>query len=453
MDPNDCLDILGQQPFLNIYTQLSLIFPVTSPSSHADIIDTLTAGLERLAENLPWVAGQVTIGDPGDGAPGSFRIVPLGGIPSLAIRDLRRDSSAPTMDSLRRAGFPFRMLDEALVAPQPTLPGGVAGSGPEPTPVFAVQVNFIAGGLILTCVAQHQTMDLTGQCQVMSLLSRICRGENLTSSEIADANPTRRGRIPLLGDTYTPGHGLDFQVAKPLASPPASDESPATAAWAYFAFSPESLAAIKLLAMENAATPPGFVSTDDALTAFIWQSVARVRGQRLRFDAKSTLGRAVDVRRHLGVPQTYPGMLQNLAYKTHTLQELARMPLGNVASELRLAVDPSTSQLAYTTRALATMIERVEDKSTVSLTAGIDPSTDLLLSSWTNPGFYNMDFGLGLGKPEAVRRPCFVPVEGLGYFMPRLGRGQIVVAICLRAKDLQGLQDDTEFSRYTTYIG
>jgi hypothetical protein len=453
MEDDDCLDILGQQPFLNIYTQLSLVFPLLNPSSHGNIINTLVAGLGRLAKDVPWVAGQVTNRNGIDGGTGSFRVVPLSSTPGLTIRDLRHDESAPTMDGLRRARFPFRMLDEALIAPQKTLQEGIAGAGPDPTPVFAVQATFITGGLVLTFVTQHQTMDMTGQRQVMSLLSRLCRGDKLTESEIADANPTRRGRIPLLDESEFPRPGLGLQAAKAPASKPASDNAPASATWAYFAFSSESLATLKHLAMEDVAAPR-FVSTDDTLTAFVWQSVGRVRLQRIASDTMSTLGRAVDVRRYLRVSETSPGMVQHQAFHAHTLQDLAQMPLGAVASELRAAVDPGTSQLAYTTRALATMIDRAGDNSASSLTAGVDPSfADVLISSWANPSFWRMDFGLGLGTPEAVRRPCFVPVEGLCYLMPKSPKGEIAVAVCLRDEDLLQLRCDREFSNYAVYIG
>ncbi|KAL2126542.1 hypothetical protein VTI74DRAFT_713 [Chaetomium olivicolor] len=441
MDADDCLDILGQQPFLNVYTQLSLIYPVANPSSHEAIIKTLNDGLLRMAEHLPWVAGQVVRGDP------DFRIIPFSAMPSLTVRDLRDEQSAPTMDDLRQARFPFRMLHENLVAPRKTIPGGIAGSGPDPTPVFAMQANFVTGGLILTFVTHHQTMDFTGQRQVMSLLSRLCRGEQLTDVEILDANPTRRGRIQLLGDSYDPALEADVQYLKPGPVP----DAPAPATWKYFSFSAGSLATIKRLALENMTTPPGFVSTDDALTAFIWQSVARVRLVRLGPSTRSLLGRAVDLRRYLGFPATYPGMVQTMAYHHHSFQELVDMPLGSIASQLRLAVEPSTSTLAYTARMLATMIDRAKHK----IPEGGTPqtATGLAVSSWTNPAFYTMDFGLDLGNPEAVRRPAFDEVESLVYLMPKTPEGEIVVGICLREDDMTELRSDTNFSSHATYIG
>ncbi|KAJ4295795.1 hypothetical protein N0V88_004497 [Collariella sp. IMI 366227] len=432
----DICDILGQQPFLNVYTQLSLIFPIADPSLHRIIIKTLRDGLSRLAELLPWVAGQVTF----DSGSSEFRVAPLGVAPSLIIRDLRDDESAPTFKDLRQARFPFRMLNEKLVAPEMTIPG-------RPNPVFAVQANFITGGLILTFVGHHQTMDLVGQRRVMSLLSRLCRGEQLTDAEILDANPTRRGRIPLLEDSCSPAQEDDCRYLKP--DPVHNPLVPAR--WEYFAFSAESLAALKRAALENANSPPGFVSTNDSLTAFLWQSVARVRLLRLRPDTNSPLGRAVDLRRYLGFPPTYPGMVQTLTYHSHTLQELADMPLGTIASQLRLAVDPSTAELAYTARTLATMIERSNHK--IPNCGTPETTTGLAISSWADPGFYTMNFGLALGNPEAVRRPAFTEVQSLVYLMPKTPEGEIMVGLCLREDDVANLRADHDFAGHSTFIG
>ncbi len=107
-DGDNCLDILGQQPALYTYTRLSLIYPVPDPPPRGDIVDTLTTGLGRLAENLPWVAGRANKGNSCHGGLSSVQIVPFGSAPSLTVRDPRQDESAPTMSSLRGARFPFR---------------------------------------------------------------------------------------------------------------------------------------------------------------------------------------------------------------------------------------------------------------------------------------------------------------------------------------------------------
>ena len=145
--------------------------------------------------------------------------------------------------------------------------------------------------------------------------------------------------------------------------------------------------------------------------------------------------------------------MSNMTFHTSTLQQLVEEPLGGVASQLRAAVDPVTSNLAHKTRALATLLDRAPDKSVVSLTGEMDLSVDLKLSSWAKVDCYNLDFNLGLGKPEAVRRPQFEPVESLIYLMPRAPDGEIAVAVCLRDEDMERLRKDEQFAIYGKYIG
>lgn len=186
----------------------------------------------------------------------------------------------------------------------------------------------------------------------------------------------------------------------------------------------------------------------------MWQSITRARLARLNPTTTSTFARAVDVRPYLHIPPTYPGMMQNMTYHTYTLQNLLSAPLGAIASHLRSAVDPRTSHLAHITRALATILTRATDKSAISLTATLDLSVDIILSSWAKLGYcYELDFNLGLGKPDAVLRPQFPPVESLIYLMPRMPDGEIAVAVCLRDEDMERLRADEEVGKYGRYTG
>lgn len=142
-----------------------------------------------------------------------------------------------------------------------------------------------------------------------------------------------------------------------------------------------------------------------------------------------------------------------MTYHTSTLQKLIEEPLGSIASQLRRAIDPQTSSLGYDTRAAATILDRSRDKTIVSVTATLDPSVDIMLSSWAKLDCYELDFNLGLGNPEAVRRPQFEPVESLIYLMPRRLDGEIAVAVCLRDGDVERLRVDDGFAKYGRYIG
>jgi hypothetical protein len=440
------LDITGHQPGLNLYTQLCLCYAISDPDSYAPIIDILMKGLERLSASFPWVAGQVVNAD------GIYKIKDLQTIPQLSVNDLRENLSIPTMDAFRKARFPISLLDESVIAPHKTFPGNTqtltTGS-----PVFAIQANFITGGLLLCFVSQHQAMDMTGMAQVMDLLSKACHNEQFTNEEILIGNLHRPTIIPLLDDSYTPGHELDRQIAKtsPTESNTPAAVAPPKSSWAYFSFSSASLSALKALATKDLAS--GFVSTDDTLTALIWQSITRARLPRLSPTTETTMARAIDPRRYLDIPPTYSGLVQNMTYHTYTVQKLVEEPLGSVASNLRSAVDPKTSNLGYATRALVTMMNRSTDKSKVSVTASLDLSSDMMLSSWAKPDSYSLDFNLGLGKPESVRRPQFVPVESLLYLMPKRLDGEISAAICLRDEDMERLKADANFTEYGEYIG
>ena len=90
------LDVFGQQPALQTFTQICLFFSISEASSHSAIIDTLTNGLERLSTSFPWVAGQVVNEGASKGNSGVYKIKPLDKIPRLVVRDLRNNLSVPT---------------------------------------------------------------------------------------------------------------------------------------------------------------------------------------------------------------------------------------------------------------------------------------------------------------------------------------------------------------------
>ena len=450
LEPNmleEELDILGQQPLSNRYIQICFCFPVADPLLHSVIISTLTDGLERLSSSFPWVAGQVVNEGSGEGKSGTFKIKSFGKIPQFLVKDVRHDPSIPTMDVLRKADFPCTMLDESVIAPRKTIPETSDG----PTPVFVVQANFIIGGLLLTFVGQHQTMDMTGQGQIMRLFCKACRSEPFTKLEISSGNLERPNLINFFDESYEKGPELDLQVVKPTQFQ--SVTLPPSCTWTYFTFSSISLKTLKTLATENSSAPSGYISTDDALSAFIWQSITRVRLRRISPNAKSTFARAVDVRSHMHVPAMHTGLLHNMTFHTDQFQKLVKRPLSSIASCLRAAVDTKTSDLPFRTSALATFLDRTPDKSVVSFTATVDYSTDVMLSSWAKVDCYGLDFNLGLGKPESVRRPRFDPVESLVYLMPRTPDGDIALAICLRDEDLENLREDEEFVKYARHIG
>ncbi|KAG6913957.1 hypothetical protein DXG01_003293, partial [Tephrocybe rancida] len=436
------IDIFGQQPGLSIYTQISLCYALPS-SSHASILKTLTNGLERLSKSFSWLPpGQVVNSNSSEGNSGVYKIEPFESNPPLIVKDLTRDASAPSTSALRNAELPMSMLHESLLAPRRTIPSLSERSLPQA--VFLLQPP------------SSRVMDLTGQGQVMFLLHKACRGEALTSEELELGNRTRGEAVPLFDDSHDLGREVQRWTIKPAVPADNGAPPPPKATWANFSFSPSSLSSLKSRATQTLPTGAAYISTDDAL-ALIFRSVLRAQLPRLSLfpspSTQTTFARAVDVRRYLSLPPKYPGLLQSMSYLSYPVQQLVEAPLGAIAHALRTLVDPQTSQLAHDARALATALHRAQDKGSLSVTAALDLGTDVMLSSWAKENSYELDFGLNLGTPEAVRRPCFDPVESLVYLLPRTRDGEVVAAICLRKGDLERLRGDEEFSRFGTWIG
>ncbi|KAH8423592.1 uncharacterized protein LDX57_001354 [Aspergillus melleus] len=447
------LDIFGQIPALRSYTNISGIYSVPDASFKPAIIDTLSRGLERLTASFPWVAGRVVVEGSTEGNTGVCKIKLFAKMPPLlAVRDYQDESSTLSMECLRDAQFPLSMLDESLVAPISTLPAET--DFPNGRPVFLVQATFIPGGLVLTFVGEHRAMDIAGQNQLIYLLSKACGDEPFSSEELSIGNMPRHNIIPPLEDHDAESHFPDHLPPSAPAKHQQAQAPPST--WACFHFSSSSLSALKSLANESLLT--SYISTDDALSAFIWQSILRVRVPRIpSFSAfsslssslSSTLLRAVDLRPCLAIPPTYPGVLMMVTPARSPLHQ--KIPLGHTASLLRTNIHPD--KLSTAARTFATTLHHTPDKRIVPFAPNMNPSTNVMFSSWSKVGLYALHFHLGLGCPEAVRRPRLFPVEGLVYAMPRDREGGIVVEVCLRDEDLGRLRSDKEFGTFATYIG
>ncbi|KAJ4346534.1 uncharacterized protein N0V89_010465 [Didymosphaeria variabile] len=442
------LDVFGNNPRLSrLYTQLCFCFPLPNcPRRTENTITHLQNGLNVLTSNFPWVAGQVIQAD--DGA---FTIVPLEKSPKLRVQD--RSSQLPTFEEYRNMGFPFKWLDEKDIASHSTLPDG----RDVPAPVLALQATFITGGVFLTFSAQHNCMDMAGQCQMILLFAKACHeAVPFTSEEIKTGNLSRKRIIPPLDDLPKISEELVAKAPNSKPSHACEAEAEAKPTWSYFLLSCTTLLTLKLRAQKDIHTT--FISTDDALCAFIWQQVTKARLCRLQdmsASTQSTFERQVDVRKHLGLPTTYTG---NAVYKTSTTQSIENIiskSLGYLASELRASLSP-TPDLGHSARKAATILyQQLQSNKpdAVTVTRGNLPAMDIKMSSWAKEDCYNFDFGGVLGKPEAVRRPNFEGWEGLSYFMPKSRDGEIAVAVCLRDEELRFLQIDEEFSRFARYVG
>ncbi|KKZ67749.1 hypothetical protein EMCG_06616 [[Emmonsia] crescens] len=214
-----------------------------------------------------------------------------------------------------------------------------------------------------------------------------------------------------------------------LASPPAS-----------------SLSGPKGLAKKDMTRYPGYIST--TCSAPSSGNPSPVCGCHVSVlpTIDTTFASAVNVRRYL-TSQQHTG---DDDYST--VQQLIEEPLAVVASQLLTALHSETSNnLEYNTRTLATTLNQTTDRSTIPPTATIDPSMNIILSSWAQMDFFELNSNLGLGKLERVRLQIIL-IESLLYLIPRISNGEIAPMVCLRYEDLERSRAAGEFMKYVSYI-
>ena len=442
------LEIFGQTEAAAVTTPFIFVYPLPDPTALPTILASLEQGLQRLAEAFPWTAGKIVR----DANSGLYQIQSQDSRPSVILTDHRGKSGVPTFQQLESADFPIALLDEEFFSAIRVLPGT---PDEDRSRVLTVHINQLDGGLVVNLIANHQALDGTGQDQIAYLLDKACHDIPYTDEELRIGNMQRRNIVKLLPDEWQPPADTPYlpRSTSSTGAPAAVNDSkaPPVAVWANFAFSGQAQVDLKKESSRQIAS--GYISTNDALNALIWQSIARARSARLPPETKCTLGRAIDPRRYCDIPTTYPGYISNFAYSTRTLASLSSAQLVELASELRAAIDPDRANLGQATRELATLMHRAENKSTVSVAANLDLDSGIMLSSWTHLRCYSFDFNLGLGKPVAFRRPRMVPVPSLMYLLPRRTDGEVVLCICLRSDDLDALKEDSSFNSYARFIG
>jgi hypothetical protein len=413
-----------------------------------------------LTTSFPWIAGKIINTGRSEKSSGVFKITSHEPLPNFVVKDRRQDNRVPTMAQLVEAEIHCSMLKEEIFSPITVLPSG----DEDRSALFRVQLSVINGGIVLAIMANHQAMDGTGQDQMAFLLDKACHDVPYTDEEIRIGNLRRETIVELFGDDwerpmdsmYKAKTSAEREKEREEKKKEEKEEENRVADdkikhhWVDIVFSPSSLSTLKSEISRDLQS--GFVSTDDALTALIWQSLARARLARLPPSTTTTIGRSVNPRRYINIPATYPGYISNNAYSTHTLHDLAHTSLSTIAAELRSKVDPANPGIKNSTKTFATLLHRATDKNTVNINATLNLDHDFIFSSWANMRGYQFDFGLGLGKPAYFRRMDHLIVPSLGFLLPKRPDGENVLSICLRTDDIAMLRSDPTFTTYGRFL-
>lgn len=451
-------DVLGQLTSLNTYTHMALGF-LTDKEPEA-----LAQKLQSAAKQLVWafsfLGGHVIRRGASPERTGLATVVPYPTSDKRSIvifKDCQQ--LCPSMQITLAAGVPMTMLDGDILVRRKGGPDHYAESK-EAAPVLEIQANFIQGGLVVVFQGNHNIMDMNGMGYIIEMYAKALRGEPFTQTEVEMGNQDRRNIVRLLDPDKLP----DMSKYMPITGVAASSRLEIQASsfdvrWAYFHVSASSLATLKSAASKppgqpHNAMPVPWITTDDALSAWLCQRILIARLKRLPKIPKATICRAVNARRFLQPPisKEYTGHAVTCAYTEVALDDLlATSDLSGLAHQMRADVMSISS---HDIQSFATKLNSLDNKGELSFGARLDLTAfDLTLSSWSALGVGNIEFGTVLGQPSFAKRPRLDPIESIIYLMPKTPEGHIDVACCLRNSDIIKLQQDAEFVKYGRYIG
>ncbi|KAL1742062.1 transferase family-domain-containing protein [Schizophyllum fasciatum] len=311
-------------------------------------------------------------------------------------------------------------------------------------PLLSLQyTRFACGGVTLGVCVQHVVCGAHGLSLFMRDLADIYRGIDAAEAEggsyldvSLQTPPCIRSYVPEeTGRPYDAEDVIENYMAEPESDANGSEQAaepetpfvpPGPVVWKVMRFSSEELRALKAHATDT--TPDGeWVSTFEALSAHLWQSLHRARTQLYASAAyagavptppTADLITAVNCRARLALPARYFPNVSLCPHARLPLAALARAPLAHVARALHGVLRVVTpARVDGTLRHLAAGREYpVRYRNT---------PWSFMVSAWNKIDLYDACFAVdaaGKGIPPVLVTqpfdPTMQPLDGLAYLMP-----------------------------------
>lgn len=452
------INILAQTPFLQAYAQIMVAFPMPEGKSQADVSKSLNDAAVKLYALVPRLAGQVVNDHCTAEDSGTFYIVPYPphtGASPVVVKDCA--SICPSWQEISDARGPMAMLPDGLSSKR-SVPHSYMGTS-EPQPVLLIQANYIDGGLLLTFSLHHQAGDGTGFRWILQHMASLMRGEDVAPALVSAANFDHADVHALLEEGEEPAPEARFFEVSPAIRQATnltaglSNAAQPEATWACFRISTAAMARLKREATEEGSVTPGeYISTDDALLAFLWKRLSVVRATEMAGDTITHCNRLVDMRNRTDkpLPHGYTGHAALLCSAEETLDHVQQMPLSQLAKLLRKEL---AKMNGHYLRTVASTMTGLRNKAGATLFP--PPATRgsvLTMSTWVGLGVQQIEFGM-LGRPVFARRAEKLPFPNTAYVMPRFENGDFDLQICLWTEQMDGLRKDEEWNASTEYIG
>ncbi|KFA81807.1 hypothetical protein S40288_09727 [Stachybotrys chartarum IBT 40288] len=444
-----------------------LCFPV-STDSNAGISELLQTSLSSLAAERPYLTGTIRR-DMESSVRKGHLILDMPN-PFEDLRIVFNDLTGPdsqwteTYQDLEDAGMPPHKLDATFLAPL------TAGIG-ETRKVMSVQANFIHGGLLLSFCFHHNFVDAYGAGRIIARFSEHCNGtvDLKNRAALAMDGTGSRGIADVLDVEFLKKqykfedlesdpnlwrlNCLEFRGVNdfrwpdfipsllPVRKPPVISSM--------FSFTSYALAEIK--AMARPRESGAWVSTNDALVAFLWRHIMRARfpssiTEGEPSEHKSNVVVALDGRKDLLISPTYIGNVLFHCFTELPINMVGSQSthLGEIAIKVRQTITAARNKTLL--KAVVGLAATHPDCQAIKY-ANDNLGPDLYVTSWIDLPFYKLEWG-PLGKTEFFRIPDR-QFESLCCILPPK-EGVVQLLTSMEEHHSKRLCSDAEFTRFAT---
>ncbi|KAF3032433.1 hypothetical protein E8E12_002801 [Didymella heteroderae] len=451
---------------LRVYVRQLLIFPFPDKSlgDHAGAV--LAAGLLATLKQFPFLAGTIEQTDPADGA---LTVRYPKDVDSKLLSKLLTgnalDNVELSYESLCEAGIPparlpandlcpFAMrshpgLDDTYAEVLTTFAKG------QPIPVFAAQMNFVPGGLILSAYTHHSVIDGTGIAKIYQVWSECTRrlGTGTPIPEQVSARSLNGARHAL--DTLMEGAPTAEDLPE-FCSP--GDQVPPPLRNARVKLSAKLLiflpSTISTLAASLSKITGQRISNFTALASFVWCQATNARRAAIEAKGieKTTLGIATDHRKRVGslLPDDYLGNVANAM--------VVSVPLSSIPTAENMNADGIAPVALALSNALAEIdldwfrsrlleISKQKNPSKLMMNCHTMNGPDIFITSWQHIGADDVWAIPGTAKtkdrkwgckPTAIRKPHNLWEGGMQILPRRKGDdAPYEIPLCLEEGDME----------------
>jgi hypothetical protein len=442
------------------YLPLFSIFKQPDHKLFDVIISELEEGLATLLSEIPFLAGNVMIGDESRDLL-TLEIPEDGGV-LLKIRRMVDADDGPVLDfeEMELGGFPVSALNPAVMCPRSFLPDATA-------PCMQVQVNLIRGGLVLAMHFHHSVVDGEGAMAIINQWAKHVRAvsdfqilpesdllpaeafdrtvlfpENSARSKLCDFVSFQDGRdMSPDGDScWNVGERMEVTGAK-------------IANGVSWYFTKENLQQIEEKAMPRNPDDPKMTESS-VLSAFVFRHYTLARRLEQQGIDEASYHYPCNIRSRIE-PPLHPQYLGNSVVPSRTLLPLSEIlssdedTLYRIASAISSSIDWWSSDKVWELLGAMEAWPRVGD---IERTMDLNCKTDFHLTNLSAFPILGNYWGPKMGSLISFKLPAMALMDGYGLIMPRYADGGLEVILYMNADTLEALKEDKEFTQYARFV-